>query len=105
MILKETGKDLFEAAVIIEMKTIIKGITMTTEILTGQEMNFGNHQEVLVEDHVHLEVVAVNLKEAIMSKKVVDQGIVVDLQSWMIDMAGKKIFIFKISGTWGAHRN
>ena len=65
IILKKIEKDLFKA---IEMKTMIKG-TVMIEIHTGQEMNFGNNQEVL-EDHVHLEVVAINLKEVIMHKKV-----------------------------------
>ena len=65
IILKKIEKDLFKA---IEMKTMIKG-TVMTEIHAGQEMNFGNKQEVL-EDPVHLEVVAINLKEVIMHKKV-----------------------------------
>ena len=44
MNLKEIGKDLFELAPI-EMKTMIKD-TVMNEILTDQEMNFGNIQEV-----------------------------------------------------------
>ena len=59
-------------------------------------MNFGNHQEEVLEDHVYLEVVVafnLNEEEVIMSKKVNQGRIEVDLQSWMIAVKGKMILI------------
>ena len=96
IIIKEIVIDLFEAMVI-ETKTMLLDIVMSNVIhLIGRrrlEMNFGNHQEEVLEDHVYLEVVvAVNLnEEVIMSKKVHQGRIEVDLQSWMIVVRGKMI--------------
>ena len=101
IIIKEIVIDLFEAMVI-ETKTMLLDIVMSNVIhLIGRrrrlEMNFGNHQEEVLEDHVYLEVVvAVNLnEEVIMSKKVVQGRIEVDLQSWMIVVRGKMILILE----------
>ena len=98
IIIKEIVIDLFEAMVI-ETKTMLLDIVMSNVIhLIGRrrlEMNFGNHQEEVLEDHVYLEVVvAVNLNEEVIMSKKVDQGrIEVDLQSWMIVVRGKMILI------------
>ena len=100
IIIKEIVIDLFEAMVI-ETKTMLLDIVMSNVIhLIGRrrlEMNFGNHQEEVLEDHVYLEVVvAVNLnEEVIMSKKVHQGRIEVDLQSWMIVVRGKMILILE----------
>ena len=72
---------------------------MSNEILHIErrrlEMNLENHLEEVLEDHVYLEVVvAINLNEEVIMSKKVNQGrIEVDLQSWMIAVKGKMILI------------